>query len=167
VREVRGGHQGAELTGGGGDARVWCPVGQRVDKKEERPLALRKKGLSPAQVKQLRKRLEEERKRLETSLEDIEARTSKRDLLDAMVEEQDFDDAPSDAAMDTLDRGTEMALEDNIRVLLEEVAAAVAKIDRGTYGVCDNCGQPIKMARLERIPWATMCVECQERMERR
>ncbi len=130
-------------------------------------MAARRKALTPAQIKQFRKRLEEERSRLETSLQEIEARTSKRDLLDAMVEEQDFDDAPSDAAMDTLDRGTEMALEENIRVLLEETEAALGKIERGTYGTCDNCGQPIKMARLERIPSATFCVECRERLERR
>lgn len=127
----------------------------------------RKRTLTPAQVKQFRKRLEEERRRLAVSLQDLEARTSKRDPLDAMVEEQDFDDAPSDAAMDTLDRGTDMALEENIRVLLDEVDAALEKIARDTYGTCDNCGQAIKMARLERIPSATMCVECQERLERR
>jgi len=130
-------------------------------------LAARKKGLTAAQIKQFRKRLAEERAGLEASLQEIEARTSKRDPLDAMVEEQDFDDAPSDAATDTLDRGTEMALEENIRALLDEIDAAVDKIERGTYGTCDNCGQPIKMARLERIPSATFCVECQERLERR
>ena len=127
----------------------------------------RKKGLSPQKVKEYKKRLFEERARLVQSLEDLEARTSKRDPLDAMVEEQDFDDAPSDAAMDTLDRGTEMALEENIRSLVEEIDAALEKIERGTYGTCDNCCQPIKMARLDRIPSATMCVECQERLERR
>jgi DnaK suppressor protein len=130
-------------------------------------LPARKKGLSPPKVKEYKKRLFEERARLVQSLEDLEARTSKRDPLDAMVEEQDFDDAPSDAAMDTLDRGTEMALEENIRSLVEEIDAALEKIERGTYGTCDNCGQPIKMARLDRIPSATMCVECQERLERR
>jgi DnaK suppressor protein len=130
-------------------------------------LAARKKALTAVQVRQFRKRLQEERSRLEVSLEEIEARTSKRDPLDAMIEEQDFDDAPSDAAMDTLDRGTEMALEENIRALLDEIDAALTKIERGTYGTCDNCGQPIKKARLERIPSATFCVECQERLERR
>jgi RNA polymerase-binding protein DksA len=81
--------------------------------------------------------------------------------------EADSDDGPSDAAIETLDRGTEFALEENLRTMLEEIDTATEKIHKGTYGVCDNCGCDIKMARLERIPSATMCVECQERLERR
>ncbi|MGQ9732125.1 MAG: TraR/DksA family transcriptional regulator [Candidatus Zipacnadales bacterium] len=125
----------------------------------------RKHKLSAARIKQFQKRLEEERDRLRASLARMDTRGD--ELVDLGSDEADFDDAASDAATETLDRGTDMALEENLRTLLEEVEAALEKIARGSYGVCDNCGGDIKIARLERIPSATMCVECQERLERR
>ncbi len=127
----------------------------------------RKRRLSAKRIKEFQKQLAEERERVLGSIAEIEARTSGQDEFEMALEEGDSDDGPSDAAIETLDRGTEFALEENLRTMLEEIDAASEKIEKGTYGVCDNCGGDIKMARLERIPSATMCVECQERLERR
>ena len=93
-----------------------------------------------------RQRLEAERERLAAQLEALEERTQRKH--------------------DGEERGQEMALEENIEDLLQRVEAAFEKIDRGTYGVCDACGRSIKMARLKALPYATLCVECQGRMER-
>lgn len=125
----------------------------------------RKRVLSAERIAEYKRRLIEERARLKASLERMDTRGD--ELIDAGAEEGDFDDAASDAATETLDRGTDMALEENLRSLIEEIDAALEKIERGTYGICDNCGGPIKIARLDRLPYATMCVECQQRMERR
>ena len=125
----------------------------------------RKQALSAKRVSEFKQRLLEERARLRASLERMELRGE--ELVDAGAEDGDFDDAASDAATETLDRGTDMALEENLRSLVEEIDAALEKLGKGTYGICDNCGGPIRVARLERLPYATMCVECQERMERR
>jgi DnaK suppressor protein len=43
---------------------------------------------------------------------------------------------------------------------LRDVERALAKLDEGTYGMCDACGEPIGPERLDAIPWATMCVRC-------
>jgi DnaK suppressor protein len=43
---------------------------------------------------------------------------------------------------------------------LQDVVRAIAKLDDGTYGVCDTCGGPIEPERLEAIPWAVLCVGC-------
>jgi len=43
---------------------------------------------------------------------------------------------------------------------LQDVVRALAKLDDGTYGVCDACGGPIEPERLEAIPWATRCLTC-------
>ncbi len=43
---------------------------------------------------------------------------------------------------------------------LRDVERALAKLDEGTYGVCDGCGGPIGAERVEAIPWATLCVRC-------
>lgn len=50
--------------------------------------------------------------------------------------------------------------------LEEEVRAAVAKVGAGSYGVCDDCGRPIPGDRMEVLPWATRCVDCQSRRHR-
>lgn len=49
---------------------------------------------------------------------------------------------------------------------LSEVDAALSRIDRGTYGVCESCEEPIPEARLRALPWARYCVKCAERRHR-
>ncbi len=47
--------------------------------------------------------------------------------------------------------------------LLRQVEDALARIDEGTYGVCDECAQAISPKRLEAVPWASYCISCQEK----
>ena len=49
---------------------------------------------------------------------------------------------------------------------LRAVEHALAKIKRGTYGVCESCGKAIDPARLRAVPYATLCIDCQARAER-
>lgn len=78
----------------------------------------------------------------------------------------DYDNHPADAASETFERTKDYALEENFRVILERIDEALRKIDSGTYGVCDRCGESINPERLKAIPYATMCVSCQEIVER-
>ncbi len=117
-------------------------------------------------IAKFRAQLEEKRQELLEQLDAIAERTARKSDPEALAEEQDFDDAPGDAAIETLERGQEMALEDNIEDLLQRVDAALLKIEKGTYGTCDACRGNIKVARLKALPWATLCLECQSRMER-
>jgi DnaK suppressor protein len=55
----------------------------------------------------------------------------------------------------------------NARDLLARSEQALARIDAGTYGVCESCEQPIGKARLQAFPRATLCVSCKQREERR
>jgi RNA polymerase-binding protein DksA len=50
-----------------------------------------------------------------------------------------------------------------LRSTLLDVERAVAKMDTGTYGVCEGCGQPISLERLEALPWAVLCIDCKQR----
>jgi DnaK suppressor protein len=59
------------------------------------------------------------------------------------------------------------ALEEQERQEMAEVQAALARIEAGTYGVCEACGEAINPARLEAFPMARHCVHCQERVEKR
>jgi len=55
------------------------------------------------------------------------------------------------------------ALEKGLRDQLVEIDHALLKKDQGTYGLCDNCGQPIDLDRLEALPQANLCLSCKTR----
>jgi RNA polymerase-binding protein DksA len=73
---------------------------------------------------------------------------------------------PSDTASETLDRGVELSLEDNADHLLEAIDSALARVEAGSYGMCERCGHAIAHERLEALPWATKCIECKRLEER-
>lgn len=58
------------------------------------------------------------------------------------------------------------ATEAELNKALKEVNKALARIEKGTYGVCENCGQKIPEARLEIMPTAGLCLSCQEKKKR-
>jgi DnaK suppressor protein len=76
-------------------------------------------------------------------------------------------DDQADAGAKTFQREYELALTENARDLRDLAERALARIDDGTYGICESCGQPIGKARLEAFPRATLCVTCKQREERR
>ena len=53
-----------------------------------------------------------------------------------------------------------LALEERLRDSLAEIDHALQKYEAGTYGLCDSCGQPIELARLEAMPQASLCLSC-------
>ena len=79
----------------------------------------------------------------------------------------DAGDDSADAGAKTFQREHELALTQNARELLAQTERALAKIEDGSYGVCESCGEPIGKARLQAFPRATLCVACKQREERR
>jgi DnaK suppressor protein len=55
---------------------------------------------------------------------------------------------------------------EDLRYILQQVNAALERMDEGTYGVCQRCGKPIAAERLEAFPYVAYCIECQARIER-
>jgi DnaK suppressor protein len=76
-------------------------------------------------------------------------------------------DDQADAGAKTYEREHELALTYNARELLAQNERALHRIDAGTYGVCESCGNAIGKARLQAFPRATLCVTCKQREERR
>ena len=76
-------------------------------------------------------------------------------------------DDQADAGAKTYEREREIALTLNSRDLVAQNERAIARIDAGTYGVCESCHQPIGKERLQAFPRATLCVTCKQREERR
>jgi RNA polymerase-binding protein DksA len=64
------------------------------------------------------------------------------------------------AASHVFEQQRDLALRDRSRAELQRVEAALRKLDAGTYGACESCGNPIAPERLEAIPWAPLCIDC-------
>ena len=71
-----------------------------------------------------------------------------------------------DRALSTTSQEILFQLSGEERAVLRLVDEALARIEDGTYGTCVHCGRPIQPARLEAVPWARHCIECQELQDR-
>jgi DnaK suppressor protein len=70
-----------------------------------------------------------------------------------------FDDNFADSAQVAAEQGENKVLAGQLRTELDEVERALAKLDAGTYGACETCGQPISPDRLEAKPAARYCID--------
>ena len=104
----------------------------------------------------LRSRLESERGRLIEELEQLKASASP---TEERREGSPFGKREEEAT-ETLELEKRLVLEKRITGQLAEVEHALHKFEEGTYGLCDNCGQPIDPARLEALPQASWCMNC-------
>ena len=116
-----------------------------------------------AELAELRTELEGEVEHLKEEIRDAEQEIVGllRDGGDGAGNDQ------ADVGSTTLERDHEMSLANNARDMLNQIEFALTRIDDGTYGVCENCGNAIGKGRLQAFPRATLCVSCKEREERR
>ncbi|HZI39017.1 MAG TPA: TraR/DksA C4-type zinc finger protein [Acidimicrobiia bacterium] len=71
-----------------------------------------------------------------------------------------FDEGFADSGQVTAERGEVEALANSLVETLTEIEDALKKFDEGTYGFCENCGEPIPEVRLEAKPAARLCINC-------
>jgi len=102
--------------------------------------------------------LEEQREALRRQLLDMGADPD-ADSLEGM----DFDFGFADSAQSTAERNKVLAVVERLRENLHDVDLALSKIEKGTYGICERCGNPISPERLEAIPYARLCVSCKQK----
>jgi DnaK suppressor protein len=105
------------------------------------------------------------RMRLLAWREDI-LKEAKETLVHLQEENQNHPDLADRASSET-DRAIELRARDRQRKLISKIDEALVRIDEGTYGYCEETGEPISLRRLEARPIATLSVEAQERHERR
>ena len=120
----------------------------------------RRKTLTKKQLAAIRDGLLEERAGLLEQVEDLDAEADVKNWRDA-----GFDDDPADSGSASFERETAQSLSNHARGLLTQIDEALRRMDAGTYGVCERCGAQIEPARLEAIPYATLCLECKRRDE--
>ncbi len=70
------------------------------------------------------------------------------------------------AASQVFEQQRDLALRDRAEQHLALVDAALARLDEGTFGACQRCGRPIAPERLEALPWAAHCIDCQREIGR-
>jgi len=115
------------------------------------------------ELAEVRQELEAEANGLREDISSAESQIAAR-LGDAVG---DAGDDSADAGAKTFQREHELALTENARELLAQTERVLDKIEVGSYGVCESCGEPIGKARLQAFPRATLCVACKQREERR
>ncbi len=113
-------------------------------------------------LKKFRAQLESERVRLEQMIAD-----HVRELEEARQTETSAERSPdpgsAEAGSMNFEFEKELSLGQNTVDLLRKVERALARVDDGTYGICESCGTQIPVARLEVLPYATECVSCARR----
>ncbi len=108
----------------------------------------------------VRRRLEQERANLQAD----------KDALAAENQNQQDDygvgNHLADDATEVFLRERNIALHNNADDLIAQIDAALQRLDGGSYGTCQRCGQPVGAERLEALPYAAYCIECQSLVER-
>ena len=90
-----------------------------------------------------------------------------RETLGHLAEDSANHPDIADRASSETDRAIELRARDRQRKLISKIDAALSRIDEGTYGYCEETGEPISLKRLDARPIATLSIEAQERHERR
>jgi len=103
------------------------------------------------------------KKKLEGMRNDLLTIVQKKKEEDVLPEAEVGDEA--DVAVRSLQRDLVFELTGNERHILEEVEAALRRVEKGTYGLCEANGEKIPMARLKFMPYARYCIKCQARFE--
>jgi DnaK suppressor protein len=130
------------------------PAAAKVAVKESRPVRPAAEPIT--ETDWYRQKLEELRDQLNVTI---------RKKKEEAIPEAEVGDE-GDVAMRSLSRDLVFEVTDNEHHLLDEVEAALRRIEKNTYGVCEANGERIAVARLKAIPYARYCINCQGRFER-
>ena len=120
--------------------------------------------LSPNTINKFKKRLEAEKEQLSSMLELHQQERENIRLSEASAERSP-DPTSADGGSMAFELEKELTLDENTKHLLNQVEHALVLIQKKKYGNCENCGEPIPVARLEAIPYSTICKNCAELIE--
>ncbi len=123
-------------------------------------------GLSPKTKERLKEKLLEERVRLTHQAEELVAEAEEL-AREREGGDTQFDEESGEGDTVNIERERDLLLSAQARHVVDEIDAALARMKKGTYGVCSYAGRKIPVERLEAIPWADVCVDCKARAERR
>jgi DnaK suppressor protein len=121
--------------------------------------------LTKKEIADLKQRLLDERRDLKEQYDELEESSFGANQSD-LTGEMGFDEEYADAGTATFERERDLSLVNNLRDLMDRIDKALAKINEGTYGLCDRCGKPIEKLRLKALPYANLCIKDKQAEER-
>ena len=112
-----------------------------------------------------REHLAAERTRLEDVKNSLEADVGTESESENLSELSDVDQHPADTGTETFERERDISILEQVEAELADVERALQRLDDGTYGTCEACGEAIDEERLEALPAARFCLKHQARAE--
>lgn len=110
--------------------------------------------IEPAKLAELKDALELQRENLRKEIVEL---GGDPDSDDAAI---DVERGFADSAQSTAERAKLLSVMKALRANQRWVNRALTKMELGTYGVCERCGNPVAIERLEALPWAILCIDC-------
>ena len=130
-----------------------APAPKPPSKPKEKPVP----GISKRDLPPIRKKLLEMREQLLKTVKDKQ----ERDLDNLGVDVGD----EADQATSSQEKEMLFELSDNERVMLDQIEGSLRKMEKGAYGLCESCQKPIAKARIQAVPFARYCIQCQSSAE--
>jgi len=110
-----------------------------------------------------RKREEEFRRLLQSQMDDLLQEAEK--TVNGMTADKESFPDPTDRALLESNRNFQLRIRDRERKLLNKIREALDRLEAGTFGICEECGEGISIERLRVRPVTTLCIRCKTRME--
>lgn len=128
---------------------------------EKKKVVEKKQRFDKKQLAEYKARLEAEKKALLEELAEI-GNGNLKVLQSEASGEVSYDEHVADSGTHTFERERDLSLENNIKDILSKIDAAMLKLKKSTYGICDRCGKEIDRARLKALPYANLCIDCKK-----
>jgi RNA polymerase-binding protein DksA len=126
-----------------------------------------KKKLAKKELADYKKLLLKKKIEIEDSIEHASEETIKKSQKDASGDISGYAFHMADVATDTYDREFSLGIVSNERKALYELNNALKRIEDCSFGICEDCKNPIVKTRLKAIPYARLCLKCQEKREKK
>jgi RNA polymerase-binding protein DksA len=126
-----------------------------------------KKKLTKKDLNDYKKLISKRKSEIMDDIDHISADTLKKSQKDASGDISGYTFHMADVATDTYDREFSLGIASNERQLIYELDDALKRIDEGTFGACEDCKSLIAKTRLKAIPYARLCLNCQQKREKK
>jgi len=162
---------GKRPVAGAGESRLihLTDLDKRPVEKSRKGNRVRMEGLennmNKKKLASFKKKLEQEKEVLEKQFRDLEEGnllSSQSDFSGEMPFEEDY----AASGTTTFERERDLSLTENVKDLLKRVDEALERIENGTYGTCEMCGERIQEERLKALPYANLCIKCKQEEEK-
>lgn len=126
-----------------------------------------KKKFNKKELTEFRKIILKKKEDILEEIKSISEDVLKKSQKDASGDISGYSYHMADVATDNYDREFSLGLASNEMEVLYVLDDALKRIDEGTYGICEDCKQPISKTRLKALPQASLCIKCQEKREKK